>query len=340
MNHKEFSGQVSVVVTSIAHPTQAMREIAAQCVARGFSFIVMGDVPSPKDFTLEGCDFYGIERQKELPFKLSSCLPTRHYSRKNLGYLLAVHSGAKYILESDDDNMPLESFWAARSLSNRGKVIRNPGWANVYSYFTDSPIWPRGLPLDSVRRPQPAFDSLEEAEVRCPIQQGLSGGDPDVDAIYRLVMQQPVAFKENRSIALGKGTWSPFNSQCTAWFPVAYPLLYLPSYCPFRMTDIWRSFVAQRIAWENEWSLVFRSPETFQDRNDHDLMKDFADETSGYLMNKKIGQQLESLKLEPGEENLGANLIRCYEELVRLEVVGADEINLVKAWVEDCQLYL
>ena len=55
-----------------------------------------------------------------------------------------------------------------------------------------------------------------------------------------------------------------------------YPLLYLPAYCSFRMTDIWRSFVAQRIAWENGWRLLFHGPTMEQERNVHDLMKDFA----------------------------------------------------------------
>jgi len=44
---------------------------------------------------------------------------------------------------------------------------------------------------------------------------------------------------------------------------------------------------------------------------------------------------LDALKLEAGPENLGPNLIHCYEELVRLELVGGKEMNLVKAWVQD-----
>jgi hypothetical protein len=119
------------------------------------------------------------------------------------------------------------------------------------------------------------------------------------------------------------------------WFAKAFPLLYLPSYCSFRMTDIWRSFVAQRIAWENGWSVLFRSPDLSQERNEHSLMRDFADEIPGYLHNREIGERLERLKLVAGPENLGENLIRCYEELVRLTVVGAEEIALLKAWEKD-----
>ena len=48
---------------------------------------------------------------------------------------------------------------------------------------------------------------------------------------------------------------------------------------------------------------------------------------------------MDALKLEAGPENLGANLIRCYEELVRLELVGGKEMDLVKAWVMDLESF-
>jgi hypothetical protein len=101
------------------------------------------------------------------------------------------------------------------------------------------------------------------------------------------------------------------------------------------MTDIWRSFVAQRIAWENGWSVLYTSPDVYQERNEHSLMRDFADEVPGYLHNRSIGDRLQALKLEPGPEKIGENLIRCYEELVGLAVVDAREIALVKAWTQD-----
>jgi hypothetical protein len=158
-----------------------------------------------------------------------------------------------------------------------------------------------------------------------------------VDAVFRLVLPAPIplTFKADRSVAIGSEAWCPFNSQNTAWYPQAYPLLYLPSYCSIRMTDIWRGFVAQRIAWENGWHVLFKSPDMYQDRNEHNLMRDFEDEIPGYRHNRAIQEMLTSLKLSPGVENLGDNLIRCYEELVRMNLVGKEEIPLVKAWVQD-----
>jgi hypothetical protein len=297
----------------------------------------MGDVPSPADFSIDGCEFYSLERQKETGFKIAELLPTRHYSRKNIGYLLAIRTRPSLLLETDDDNKPLPEFWNARSLRQRVPALSGNGWTNVYGYFTEANIWPRGLPLDAIRAPLPEFEALPEMELDCPIQQGLADEDPDVDAIYRLLLPLPITFRTDRRLALVRGTWCPFNSQNTTWFPDAYPLLYLPSYCSFRMADIWRSFVAQRIAWENGWSVLFKGPDVFQERNEHNLMRDFADEVPGYLNNRAIGTRLDALKLEAGPENSGENLIRCYEEMVRLDLVPMKEMALVKAWVGDLE---
>lgn len=329
------NGPTSIVVTSIASPNAVLRELASQSKARGLSFYVIGDVPSPPDFSLDGCQFYGLERQQATGFELAKLLPLRHYSRKNLGYLLALRTRPAMLIETDDDNMPLAEFWLPRVPEPRVRMLSRAGWTNVYAYFSKSRVWPRGLPLDAVQSEPPPFESLAELPADCPIQQGLANGNPDVDAIYRLVLGGSIEFQTGRRVALGPGAWCPFNSQNTAWFPKAYPLLYLPSCCSFRMTDIWRSLVAQRIAWEYGWHVLFQSADVFQERNEHNLMRDFADEVPGYLHNRKISESLERLRLAPGLENIGESLIRCYEELIRLAVIGAQEMPLLRAWLQD-----
>jgi hypothetical protein len=103
------------------------------------------------------------------------------------------------------------------------------------------------------------------------------------------------------------------------------------------MTDIWRSFVAQRIAWENGWSVLFHRPTVWQERNEHDLMRDFADEVPGYLHNDRIRKALEDLTLAGGPEHMGENLRRCYRALVALELVAAEELILLDKWIADLE---
>ncbi|MGI8820636.1 MAG: STELLO glycosyltransferase family protein [Chthoniobacterales bacterium] len=333
-----MSHRPAIVVTSISGPNESLQALAAGAESRGFQFIVVGDTTSPADFNLRGCDFYDLARQEESNFHYAKLCPTGSYARKNIGYLLAIAAGAPQIFETDDDNIPRDAFWNARELTVQARRVASAGWVNVYRYFTDASIWPRGFPLDAVQTLPPAFDALPVSFAECPIQQGLADGDPDVDAIYRLILPLPQNFCSDRSVILGAGSWCPFNSQNTTWWPQAYPLMYLPAHCSFRMTDIWRSFVAQRIAWANGWSILFHEPTVWQERNEHNLLRDFADEVPGYLNNRAIGAALTDLQLAPGAAHAGANLRLCYETLVSGGWVGEPELELVDAWIADLAL--
>ncbi|MEQ8464872.1 STELLO glycosyltransferase family protein [Coleofasciculus sp. E1-EBD-02] len=329
--------KVAVVVTSIGKPNKVLSRLASESNKNKWDFLLIGDLDSPSDFNLKGCDFYSLERQLASEFKFAQQCPTRHYARKNIGYLLAIKNKASIIIETDDDNMPREEFWQYRTRKQNVITASNMGWINAYSYFTEANIWPRGFPLDSILGNQLDWDSFEISQVDCPIQQGLADGNPDVDAIYRLTLPLPQYFRKDRRLALAQGSWCPFNSQNTTWWFDAYPLLYLPAYCSFRMTDIWRSFIAQAIAWVNGWSVLFHEPTVWQDRNHHNLMKDFSQEIDGYLKNREICQTLAKLQLEPGTDKLMDNMRTCYESLVNLSVIAPEELNLLEAWLSDLE---
>ncbi|MFL5764623.1 MAG: STELLO glycosyltransferase family protein [Bacteroidia bacterium] len=326
----------SLIITSIAndqHPV--LKQFAKECKEHNTSFIVIGDTKSPSAFALEGCDFWSVEQQLTLPFELAKITPTRHYSRKNLGYLLAIKNGADELVETDDDNIPRKEFWDLKQREVKAHSFEKNGWVNVYHYFTKNKIWPRGFPLEELQNKQPELSSLPDRLVNCPIQQGLADENPDVDAVYRLTYPLPLNFEIKAKLALGKNAWSPFNSQNTYWFKEAFALMYLPSFCSFRMTDIWRSYVAQRIAWECGWSILYHEPTVWQERNDHNLMKDFEDEIPGYSNNFRICKELQALSLKPGTENIGDNLVACYQKLIDINVIGQEEMPLVKAWISD-----
>ncbi len=330
MNPKEF-----IIITSISAPNEAMRMFAQGAKEHDMGFIVVGDTKSPPDYELAGSDYHSMDRQLQSDFAFARLCPTRHYARKNLGYLAAIAAGAQVIRDTDDDNLPRESFWESRSRSVQVPTYGEPGWTNVYRWFSDTPIWPRGLPLDEVNSLLPDYAELSAQSLDCPIQQGLADVNPDVDAVYRLLFPLPQNFIQGRQVGLASGSWCPFNSQNTTWFQDAFQLLYLPAHCSFRMTDIWRSFIAQRIAWENRWSILFHESTVWQERNEHSLMKDFEEEVSGYLNNRAIAETLDKLKLRPGIENLADNLLVCYEALCARGWIGAKEMPLLKVWLED-----
>lgn len=325
---------INLVITSISAPNEVMTGIAAECRKRGYKFIVIGDVPSPANFEIDGCDFYSIDDQINTGFEFARKCPLRHYARKNMGYLIAIKNGATIIMETDDDNMPYDTFWNLPERYKTEKVIEKSGWVNMYNYFTDEKIWPRGFPLDEVSKSIKPYESLDTRKMDCPIQQGLADANPDVDAIYRLIMPLPQMFRKNRRVILAKGAWCPFNSQNTVWYPDAFPLLYLPSYCSIRMTDIWRGLIAQRIAHVNGWGVLFYEPTVTQDRNEHNLIRDFKDEIPGFLNNAEICCELERLDLVPGLDKIGDNLRLCYKKLVEMNLVQISELSLLDTWLE------
>lgn len=322
---------VAVVVTTIASPTPALRRTASLAAAAGWRLVVVGDRKTPADFRLSGARYLDIGAQAGAGWRLAVALPLDHYSRKNIGYLEAIAGGAPVVAETDDDNAPYDTFFAPAREVAAARVVRERGWVNVYRLFTDRPVWPRGFPLDRVREAPPApGDALER--VRCPIQQGLADGDPDVDAVYRLVVGEPVTFERRPPVALAPGALCPTNSQNTLWWPDAFPLLYLPSHCSFRMTDIWRGLVAARIAAEQGWHVLFRTSTVHQDRNEHDFVRDFAQEVDGYLRNAGI---VEVLEATPLPATVPDALAACYGALVEAGVLPAAELGLVERWLAD-----
>ena len=309
-----------------------MKTFATESLKRKFDFIVIGDVKTPSDFKLNGCRYFSIDDQEKLNFRLSKSLPKKHYSRKNIGYLLSKDQDI--IVETDDDNFPREDFWVDRNKNISADIISNGGWTNVYKFFSDDNIWPRGIPLESLSLPLPQITNKAQT-ISCPIQQGLADENPDVDAVYRMTQKLPLNFNKRSPIALTENSWCPFNSQNTTWYKETFPLLYLPSFCSFRMTDIWRSFVAQRIAWTCGWPILFHNATVWQERNEHNLLRDFEDEVPGYLNNAKICRLLQELDLKPGINNMTENISRCYKMLTENNFIGKDEMKLVEDWIED-----
>ncbi len=325
----------AIIITSISAPNAVMKSFAEGSKQHGAEFIVIGDTKTPADFQLDGCNYFSVEQQRALPFAFAKACPERHYSRKNIGYLIAAKNGAEQIIESDDDNYPRENFWNNRSRTQQAYDISNEGWLNVYAHYSKGYIWPRGYPLEQLHKVVMPLESFDVKELDCPIQQGLADENPDIDAVFRLTQPLPHSFDYKHKIGLGNKTWCPYNSQNTTHYKEAFPLLYLPSFCSFRMTDIWRSFVAQRIAWENNWHILFEEATVWQERNEHNLLRDFEDEIPGYLNNAKIATTLENLELKKGSAHLGENLITCYKALIDINVIGAQEMPLLEAWISD-----
>jgi len=170
----------------------------------GFQLIVIGDKKTPKDWRHENIEFYSIEDQEKMSFKLGKHLPLNHYCRKMLGYLKAIQNDVDFIVDTDDDNIP-KGNWHFPAFENNFPCIKeNNGFVNIYQLYTDKKIWPRGLPLNLISKQFDLENLLENSDIKVGIWQGLADEDPDVDAIYRLTDDTPCYFNERNPVVLKK----------------------------------------------------------------------------------------------------------------------------------------
>jgi hypothetical protein len=325
--------KTALVVTSISAPNPVLKSLAAGSLEHGWDFIVTGDTKSPEVFQLDGCRFLSVAAQQAGVHELGRLCPTRSYARKNIAYLEAIAAGAKVIVETDDDNFPRDTFWLPRVSQVAARPVEQQGWVNVYAYFSETFIYPRGLPLDHARVTPPTPAAMQMME--CPLQQGLADANPDVDAVYRMLFPLPFTFDSGiEPVALMNGAWCPFNSQNTTFFESIFALLYLPAHCSFRMTDIWRSFVAQRVLHHLGHPVMFHECTVWQERNDHSLHRDFCDEVPGYVNNHEIRDALMGLDFGTSS-NIFHMLEQSYECLMSRGWVGREEETLLKTWIAD-----
>jgi hypothetical protein len=320
-----------IVITTINEPSEAIARLADD-LGDDWGMVMVGDAKTPPRWNDWPVEFLSLERQRESFGAFAAEAPTNHYSRKNFGYLYAQQRGATSILETDDDSSPYPTFGTNATGAVRGRLVGGGDWVNVYRWFTDRLIWPRGLPLDAIHRRGELVS--ESASAECPVQQFLVDNDPDVDAIFRLVLPETGFTFEPAAAAvlLEPGTWCPFNSQNTLWLEEAFPLLYLPHFANFRVTDIWRSLVAQRALWLSGRSLAFHTSTLAQKRNPHDLRRDFADEIPSYTKNRDIAECLDRAAAELSGASMAESGRRLWLALVDAGFLPEDERTLIERW--------
>jgi len=318
-----------IVITTI-NPMNAV--LAAYAALEDWHLVVVGDRKGPKGgIADERLTFLGIDEHDGLGFDFAGRCPENSYARKNIGYLYAASQGAEVIAETDDDNAPREGWGKGVGFTAAdGEIIDGARFYNIYREFTDHLVWPRGFPLDAVTDDGAVKRARRRREIG--VWQFMADQHPDVDAIYRLTRNQPVFFRPREPIALAPRVYCPFNSQNTFWRRETYPFMYMPFSVTIRFTDILRGYVAQRLVWDQSMMVGFGPATVIQDRNVHDLMRDFKDEVPMYLQTKQTVDVLESL---PSDGQPLERILRAYAGLRKAGIVTDAELEGLEAWAAD-----
>jgi len=332
------------VVTTIFNSTKLIQTLMTMT---DWCTVVIADTKSVKkqeyldqlELLNESCIVYlTTQDQIALGYSILDYIQFNSFGRKNIGYIFAMQHGARVIYDTDDDNeiadVGLLQYWALQKWSLGFNAVFN--WvslgSNPYPTFGAENVWPRGLPLHEIKNTMSSESHPETNEIEkenmCVIQ-SLANQEPDVDAIYRLTNPKyPLSFASGKLLA---GTvrvkeMAPFNAQATLFFKEAFPLMLLPVTVHGRVSDIWRSYMAQALM---KCKLVFSSPWVTQIRNSHDYMADFQAELPLYMQTQAFVEFLQSLT------GVHIQLHDIVVEAYEYGILEENDVKLVMAWQRD-----
>ncbi|CAC5393074.1 unnamed protein product [Mytilus coruscus] len=325
------------VVTTTCEPSKAVRHIA-NC--SDWCLIVVADIQTPnkndylKNFPTEivrrRMKYLSILEQSILYPLLSDVIPFKHFARKNIGYMYAIHHKAKFIWDFDDDNIGIVD---TKHLGDTLTICQNKqsNLMNPYPYFGVNDTWPRGFPLQLIKdeKTLPTHCYIEDRSntIQVGVIQSLVNNQPDVDAIYRLTRNVPFNFStKNSGRILCTNKYAPFNAQATLWISPAFLYIGLPNSVNGSVSDIWRSYIAQYFLHKKNVSVAFTKPYVTRERNSHNVMEDFNEETVLYDKSYQLVQFLLNTR--------SYDLTELYENLYKRNFIEISDLQFIKAWTQ------
>jgi hypothetical protein len=337
--------------------------------------IIIGDLKTPIEivpfvedinklgFSVKYFDIPSQEKWLEKFPDFKKIIPYNSDNRRNIGYLMAVESGADIIILVDDDNYPIESVDFLKEHSVVGKIIDfnaisdESKWFNVCSMIKFNPerkVYPRGYPYS--KRFKDGKISKVEKTGKIIINEGLWTCDPDIDSITRLTEDIKGVEVSSENVVLDMGTFSPINSQNTAFYRDALPCAYfvlmggnINGLVIERYGDIWFGYFAKKVIDHMNGYVRFGSPVAIHKRNTHNILKDLKQEFWAIQFSEYLVEFIENVKLTTNTYSL------CYIELAdKLDEFVLENSNFnqeakeyfkkvvyaMKIWVKTCDLVL
>ncbi|MEA1925206.1 MAG: hypothetical protein U9M95_04990 [Candidatus Altiarchaeota archaeon] len=311
-------------------------------------FIMIGDLKTPKEsetiisniqdkgFEAEYFDVLKQEKWLQCFPELKQMIPYNSDNRRNIGYLIAVEQGAEIIVSIDDDNYVRDGDYLAGhqivGTTQTLKTVKSSNqWFNPCSMLETDPkriIYPRGFPYSKRWMDDASFSN---STGRVVINAGLWLGCPDVDAVTNLNEPVKTVAMNSEQIMLASETFSPINTQNTAFHREVLPCYYyivmgarINGYDLDRYGDIWSGFFAKKVIDQVGDKVTFGYPLTDHRRNIHDLFKDLQNELGGMILTDKLVPIIESIKLR---EKTYSNAYLELAEQLKEEINCSREFN-------------
>ena len=270
----------AIVTTTINSPTTAIKKFDK---LKDWKLIVIGDLKTPKNYKLKNGIYVSPKEQEHIDKKLSNLIGWNCIQRRNMGLLVAKNIKADVIALIDDDNIPYKNWGENLLVGRKSEAISYKTKNNCFDpiFVTNYPmLWHRGFPIQNLS--QRSINSKSSGIIKPDIQADFWNGDPDIDAICRMIHKPECSFKK-KFFPFFSNKISPFNSQNTFLNSKVLKNYFLFPHVG-RMDDIWASFYVQA----KKAKVIYNSASVYQQRNPHDLTVDMKKEYKGYEYNYKI----------------------------------------------------
>ena len=178
----------------------------------------------------------------------------------------------------------------------RTRAEASQSTSEVVAYETDLPafdpvgatnhgqLWHRGYPLQLI--PKRDYSHKSRKTVTPDVQADFWDGDPDIDAVCRMIYAPECKF-DDKYFPMAGNKLSPFNSQNTfisgKWLKDYFLFPHVG-----RMDDIWAAYYVEALGAQ----VVYNKATVYQQRNIHDLVVDMKKEYCGYENNLQIVNEL------------------------------------------------
>jgi len=300
-----------IVTTSIYPPSEATLKF---CSMNDWIVIVVGDLKTPHDLYKNiGCIYLSPEFQESNYKELSDAIGWNCIMRRNIGFIEAYKRGANIVASIDDDNIPYDN-WGKEILVGYEAIVdtylNDSGIFDPMKITNHSNLWHRGYPMSLTNFSNTRYVGKLQSKVL--LQADLWDGDPDVDAVCR-ILYNPKDLKLEVKDFFTTLDYTSFNSQNTFIARDA-----LPSYMVLpgvgRMDDIWGGYICQYLM---NTRPVFGPPTVYQKRNEQSLKQNFLDEIQGHFETLSLIRDIENWEKHLPDRTLKAfNLYRRqYEKL-------------------------
>lgn len=331
--------RVALIITTVHVPTVLRLYRKLDPDVRVFVAADLKTPPEAQAFCVDlGCTYLSPEYQKSLGYACSELIGWNTISRRNVALLEALKWGAGVVISVDDDNIPLPCFfWDYRIMFKNDLAfdgIKAQGAWFDPAYLSFPRVVQRGFPQHtSFSGAGVVYKHVTDAEIG--IAQGAILGDPDTSAVDR-ISQHPEVHQVSELLRAGivtdpKETYVPLNSQNIAFIRDLAPcFLMVPSFG--RYDDIYASLVAQRVMRERGLHVHYGQPFVWQQRNQHNLLKDLAQEQWGAEHILEFASWLDGFL---GQHDVIGMLRVMATNLPKFVPSGTQELWL--AWLSDCE---